>query len=753
MTVDGIVNRGLLLFAVVWQAAWLLFDPSLWPTQQDTVIGAIFISGVLISAALLAFAAWRSTAGRPIPAWIPWLNLSLLAATAIEMLILPDQASDGWLVGSTFATLTVGAAAMILPLRPAIVATVVTVVGESLLLWINPRVTFDSVDSVYMYPINTAAIGAGLIAAAYLLRRTSHRLAEAHADLVTATDEALASRTVTERIERIQRSIHDIVLNTLTAIARGGLQGRDEDVRRRAGEALDIVNDLDSFGSRRVGSDTAGVEMFRTRVEAVIADLRNAGVTVEVDRRGSATYDFEISEALSTAMAECLRNCLRHANAKHVRITVRLRRHEFHCQITDDGVGFDAAAVGFGLRHSVRGSMEGIGGQVEVTSTPGDGTTIELNWSARSSEAGMGRFERDVREGVGVFVPVIAVAFGLVTLASSIASWQSVIDPRWELVALGIYALLLGYLVAVVRDRHTIGGFATIVTCIAVPFFFQAQVASIAPNESTPWAEWGSEAALSVLVIVIVMGPRWAWIAALVTWVFTQGDIGELLRPGTGVLLAVALMAFTIRRRAHQYDVTMTTMSQQTAMADAESEFARQHAARVQPLALSGVQSLLQGIATGLVDPHDDRVRLACAKEERYLRSWLALDPVNNPIHAFALALANDVHQRGFVLDIDMPNDCKGLTDGFDEVTQQVRTLVRTHVIGDGRLTAIDEGGICVVRIVIELSAGMSDGSAMLHPSLAVIREPNSDIALLEVTFAHERDSTGDGDRAVSDRR
>ncbi|MET8837871.1 hypothetical protein ABZV78_28715, partial [Micromonospora sp. NPDC004540] len=54
------------------------------------------------------------------------------------------------------------------------------------------------------------------------------------------------------------------------------------------------------------------------------------------------------------------------------------------CRPGDDGPGFDPASVPahrYGLRESIHGRMSTVGGRAEVTSAPGAGTRIRLEWS------------------------------------------------------------------------------------------------------------------------------------------------------------------------------------------------------------------------------------------------------------------------------------------------------------------------------------------------------------------------------------
>jgi PAS domain S-box-containing protein len=81
---------------------------------------------------------------------------------------------------------------------------------------------------------------------------------------------------------------------------------------------------------------------------------------------------------------EALTNAGRHAAASRVDIAITERSAHLHCRITDDGQGFDPAAVlqpggcaGLGLR-GFRDRLQAIGGMLEIASAPGRGTEISF---------------------------------------------------------------------------------------------------------------------------------------------------------------------------------------------------------------------------------------------------------------------------------------------------------------------------------------------------------------------------------------
>jgi signal transduction histidine kinase len=79
---------------------------------------------------------------------------------------------------------------------------------------------------------------------------------------------------------------------------------------------------------------------------------------------------------------ESLNNVVKYARASQVEIKVRLDTNRVHMEIKDNGVGFDPACVkptSLGLR-IMRERAESIHAELQVTSLPGQGTTVNLDW-------------------------------------------------------------------------------------------------------------------------------------------------------------------------------------------------------------------------------------------------------------------------------------------------------------------------------------------------------------------------------------
>ena len=92
-----------------------------------------------------------------------------------------------------------------------------------------------------------------------------------------------------------------------------------------------------------------------------------------------------VAEAMAAAASEAIENIARYAGTDVVVIDVTDDAGAVRVTVTDEGCGFDPLAVsasghGFGLREDLAGRMAAVGGTAIVRSSPGAGTTVELEW-------------------------------------------------------------------------------------------------------------------------------------------------------------------------------------------------------------------------------------------------------------------------------------------------------------------------------------------------------------------------------------
>lgn len=214
-------------------------------------------------------------------------------------------------------------------------------------------------------------------------------------DELQATQARLAAverdRGVQDERERISREIHDTLAQgftsvvTLTRAADAALARGDVATAR---ERLSLVERtaVDNLAEARliVAELTPGHLQSRTLVEAM--QRLGDAVSSETGMRAEVTVDGEpaplggVAEVVLLRTAqEALSNVRRHASAGHVAVSLAYEPERVVLTVCDDGRGFDTGADrrGFGL-DGVRARAAQVGGEVDLTSVPGSGTTLRL---------------------------------------------------------------------------------------------------------------------------------------------------------------------------------------------------------------------------------------------------------------------------------------------------------------------------------------------------------------------------------------
>ncbi len=233
---------------------------------------------------------------------------------------------------------------------------------------------------------------------------TERKLAELkvaeYAERLERLSRQLLTAQETER-RRLSLELHDELGQSLTAIkinlqSRGRLKGQSpaeidaENIRivenalqqvRRLALALrpSMLDDLGLASALRWMADqTAERGGFAVQFGADFPDTRLAP---------------ELETACFRIAQEALTNIARHAQAKRVTIELRHEDDTLRMTVQDDGRGFDLAEM---LTRAARGGSIGVlsmqeraalaGGQLEIESSPGLGTTVRVRFSWRARE-------------------------------------------------------------------------------------------------------------------------------------------------------------------------------------------------------------------------------------------------------------------------------------------------------------------------------------------------------------------------------
>jgi signal transduction histidine kinase len=190
--------------------------------------------------------------------------------------------------------------------------------------------------------------------------------------LVTALGAERTERIRSQERADIAAHLHDSVLQTLALIQRNANTPR-EVVRLARGQERELRELLYRTRAR------AG--QFADELRAAAADVEDQyAVSVEAVVVGDAPLDDALS-AVAAAARESLVNAAKHAGVESVSLYAEVEPDVVSVFVKDRGSGFDIDAVAEdrqGVRGSIIGRIERHGGQVNVRTSPGAGTEIEI---------------------------------------------------------------------------------------------------------------------------------------------------------------------------------------------------------------------------------------------------------------------------------------------------------------------------------------------------------------------------------------
>jgi signal transduction histidine kinase len=118
---------------------------------------------------------------------------------------------------------------------------------------------------------------------------------------------------------------------------------------------------------------------------ALIAQANKSALEVEVKAEGVGRYSQELEAAVYFCCLEALQNIAKYAGPCRVVITLTADADTLSFEVADDGNGFEVSSSGPG--HGIQNMsdrMDALGGALEVTSTPGAGTTVRGRVPARA---------------------------------------------------------------------------------------------------------------------------------------------------------------------------------------------------------------------------------------------------------------------------------------------------------------------------------------------------------------------------------
>ena len=192
-----------------------------------------------------------------------------------------------------------------------------------------------------------------------------------------------------EERQRIARELHDGLVPVLASLSirlhtvskhldreehpvAGEIREMAEQAQASSRDIRRLIHDL-----RPVALDELGL------VPALRQHLSRCeqehGLVIDLEADEGQRLVGPIETAMFRIVQEAVNNVIRHAQARHVAVTLKQTRDGVSLQVADDGRGFDAQLPRSGGHvglWSMRERVEQLGGQFDVRSAPGRGTVV-----------------------------------------------------------------------------------------------------------------------------------------------------------------------------------------------------------------------------------------------------------------------------------------------------------------------------------------------------------------------------------------
>ncbi|MFY1680873.1 sensor histidine kinase [Micromonospora sp. WMMD730] len=297
---------------------------------------------------------------------------SLLAPVLVAPEVLPGEGS--WL--AVLASTTVINAQATAPARWSVPAGLLVTAGYA----VGTSAAGNTVEAgAHAATLLMQTACAAMMAA--VMRRWIGRADTSFADFQRLRRDAVLARTAREVERRQNRDLHDTVLATLTMVGLGALPAGSAALRDRAAADLRTLVRLAHARSAPAGDPAdAGPVDVDAGLRALLATHPQLRVTATLPPCAAPSG---VTAALVDATAAALANVARHAPDAAVSLRLSHDHGGIVVEVVDDGPGFDPATVPlhrYGVRESIRGRMAEVGGRAVVTSAPGVGTRIRLEW-------------------------------------------------------------------------------------------------------------------------------------------------------------------------------------------------------------------------------------------------------------------------------------------------------------------------------------------------------------------------------------
>lgn len=368
---DGLPSlawAGVLTVGLVWYVGASALPPGLAWVDEHLILS--------ISAAVFLFASLLLNIPRPGRWKFAVLVVQAVCAAAF---IAVDESSSGPILNIVL----VAQLPYILGFRTAVTAALVVNLVHFLLLMVFHDIT--AMDAFLRTALFMCFQAFSLFIGHYAIQARDARksLEITNAELLATRSLLESSARDRERL-RVTRELHDTAGHMLTALKLNLRQLRDRssgDDRVALEECLklsaDLLEDIRALVGNLREHDPIDV---RHALSELTRPFSHPAFTIEVDPE-LAISELPVAESLLAVAREAITNVVRHAGARHCRITVSQRDGQLKLSVVDDGRGAPGNVEGFGIR-GMRERMEESGNTLEITPNQPTGTRVSAAWAS-----------------------------------------------------------------------------------------------------------------------------------------------------------------------------------------------------------------------------------------------------------------------------------------------------------------------------------------------------------------------------------
>lgn len=208
-----------------------------------------------------------------------------------------------------------------------------------------------------------------------------------------------ADEAVTADRTRLARDLHDAVTQTLfsaslTADVLPDLWDMDVEEAKKSTEELRQLTRGALAEMRTLLLELRPATLTQTRLNDLIKQLCEALVgrsrlPITLTVEGECQLPPEVQIAFYRIAQESLNNVFKYARASQVEVKLHLSPSFVHLETCDNGIGFDMSTTkptSLGMR-IMRERADAIGAHLNINSSPGAGTCVEVTWNDHSNPA------------------------------------------------------------------------------------------------------------------------------------------------------------------------------------------------------------------------------------------------------------------------------------------------------------------------------------------------------------------------------